>query len=157
MKKLSGLQMTSNDLIDLIANQENIKFATEAGARKHAILQKVAIDNDIEQGDSKIIAELREHPELLRFFSKNAKTEVPIAGYINGKFYSRRIDRLIINETEKHIELIDYKTDLEKNLRRADYKKQIAEYKELLRGIYPDYKITGYILWLHDFCLEKCD
>ena len=102
-----------------------------------------------------IITTIKNRPDLLLFFVKSAQTEVPIAGIVHGHFVSRRIDRLLINHNTKTIDFIDYKTDTDKNAFIEQYKYQLKEYTELLRSAYPNYKINGYILWLHDWTLDK--
>ena len=82
-------------------------------------------------------------------------TEVPVAGYINGRFVSRRIDRLVINDDKKEVSILDYKTDVDKSTFHDKYVAQIKEYVTLLYGIYPEYKIHAYLLWLNDFSLEE--
>ena len=98
---------------------------------------------------------VQKHPELVKFFGKNSETEIPVAGYINGRFVSRRIDRLVIDHENKLVYILDYKTDIDKSTYHEDYIQQINEYVELLRGIYPQYDIQAFILWLNDFSLEK--
>ena len=152
-RKLYGLQMTQN-LNNFLQGFEQKQFATKAGTVAHAKMQHIVIDaNSGDMGDKQIIDTIKTKPELIRFFSANAKTEVPIAGYVGGIFVSRRIDRLLINDDIKTIDFIDYKTDIDKTLFVDKYKKQLSEYAELLQSAYPDYKINGYILWLHDWDL----
>jgi hypothetical protein len=31
----------------------------------------------------------------------------------------------------------------------------MGEFAELLKGVYPDYSVRGFILWLQDFSFEK--
>ena len=121
----------------------------------HALLQHVIVDDTCTKGDKTITEIIMNRPDLWPFFGTNAKTEVPIAANINGKFTSRRIDRLLINNSTKSIDFIDYKTDTDKNTFLNKYKTQLKEYAELLQSAFPDYKITGYILWLQDWTLEK--
>lgn len=145
----------TDKLSDLIKSQKRQKFATDAGDLMHKKLQFVVIDGDFKSGDAELIKFIKSNQELPAFFSMNAKTEIPIAGKIGDKFISRRIDRMIINESEKIIQFIDYKTDLDNQILRDKYLKQLSEYKQLLIEIYPDYKIIGYILWTHDWKLEQ--
>lgn len=142
-------------LTDFLTGAKNKEFATSAGTKMHALLQHVVIDDGIESGDTDIIKTIKNRPDLLHFFVKNAQTEVPIAGNVRGHFVSRRIDRLLINHDTKIIDFIDYKTDVDKNAFIEEYKYQLKEYAELLHSAYPDYKINGYILWLHDWTLDK--
>lgn len=144
-----------NKLRDLIVEKENEKHAIEAGVLTHKKLQKIDIDTIKDLPESDLLTNIKNNLKIAYFFNKNSQTEVPIAGYINGSFVSRRIDRMLINHDSKTIDVLDYKTDTNKNDFYDNYKKQLAEYKTLLKDIYPDYKINTYILWLHDFRLEK--
>ena len=139
----------------ILANKNNTKHATDNGTKMHKMLQHIVIDNNTEIGDSNLISPIKKHPDLLRFFDKNAKTEVPIAGTINGRFVSRRIDRLCIDSVDKHIDIIDYKTDINHETFYTMYLSQVREYCALLKELYPGYHIDAYILWTHDFSLEK--
>lgn len=145
----------TDKLSEFMRAQKQQKFATDAGDLMHKKLQFIVIDDNFESGDTEILAKIKSKPELADFFVKSARTEVPIAGKIHDKFVSRRIDRMIIKDSEKTVQFIDYKTDLDTNLLRDKYIKQLSEYKQLLSEIYPNYKIIGYILWTHNWKLEK--
>ena len=142
-------------LHDFLTGAKNKEFATKNGIQMHADLQHVIVDNAGNFGDIELIKIIQNRLDLKPFFVKDAKTEVPIAGVVNGCFISRRIDRLLINETTKTIDFIDYKTDTDKTLFVEKYKKQLNEYHELLKSAYPNYEINGYILWTHDWVLEQ--
>ncbi len=146
--------MTQN-LTKFLKEAKNKEFATATGTQSHAILQRVIIDNNQESGDTDVIQTIKEHSDLLPFFTKAAQNEVPVAGKIHGRFVSRRIDKLLINKTTKTIDFVDYKTDTNKSVYIDKYKNQLQEYAELLCSAYPDYQINGYILWLHDWVLDK--
>ncbi len=146
--------MTQN-LAKFLKEAKNKEFATSTGTQTHAILQHIIVDLECESGDSDIIQIIKKRPDLQPFFTKNALNEVPIAGKIRERFISRRIDKLLINKTTKTIDFIDYKTDTDKSANFDKYKNQIQEYAELLCSAYPNYKINGYILWLHDWVLDK--
>ena len=143
---------TLNEILD---RQSREKYATDAGVLMHKKMQHVVIDNGIEQGDVALISKIKNNPEISRFFNRAAKTEVPLAGMISGKFVSRRIDRLCVDDERKHIDIVDYKTDVNHDAFYAMYVAQVREYVALLGMIYPEYKIDAYILWTHDFSLEK--
>ena len=143
-------------LQNFLIGAKNKEFATKKGTQMHAILQHVIIDDVVgNYGTPEIIKEILNRPDLKSFFVNDAKTEVPIAGFINGHFISRRIDRLIINQETKTIDFIEYKTDTDKTIFIDKYKHQLNEYRELLKSAYPDYKINGYILWLSDWSLNR--
>ena len=141
-------------LVNFLNGAKNKDFAIQQGTHVHELLRRVIIDNVVHVGDSDIIKNIEKHPELVPFFASNAQTEVPIAGVINGVFISRRIDRLLINHDTKTIDFIDYKTDINKTEFIEKYKHQLKEYAQLLHSAYPDYKVNGYILWLHDWELS---
>ena len=143
-------------LENFLIGAKNKDFATKTGTQIHAQLQRVIVDGvNGNSGAPELIENIVKHPDIKPFFASVAKTEVPIAGYINGRMVSRRIDRLLINHDLKNIDFIDYKTDADKTAFVKQYEHQLKEYKELLKSAYPGYKINGYILWLKDWNLDK--
>ena len=135
---------------------KNKEFAIHTGTEIHAALQQIVIDEPNKNIKAQEFVDIiLKRPDLKPFFSKKAKTDVPIAGIVNGIFVSRRIDRLLINHDTKTIDFIDYKTDTDKTAFITQYKHQLQEYNELLGSAYPNYKINAYILWLHDWSLER--
>ena len=155
MKIQSGLQMAQN-LNDFLQATMSKQYATESGTKMHLLLQGIVIDTiNGNRGDDELVSVISNKPELKQFFVLDAKTEVPIAGIIHGVFVSRRIDRLLINDKDKTVVFMDYKTDLNKTEFYDKYKKQLLEYAELLHSAYPKYKTNGFILWTHDWQLEQ--
>lgn len=149
-KQLSGFQML-NKLHDFLNDIEQQEKATMYGTAFHNRLQNLSLDNV----DDELVQHILANPKLAKLFDDKSKSEVPIAGYINGQFVSRRIDRLRIDTTTKTIDILDYKTDKNHNEHRAHYITQLGEYKKLISEIYPDFKITCFILWIHDWTLEQ--
>ncbi len=145
----------TDSLKDFLSSKKKQKFATDAGNDKHAKMQRIIIDTDIEKGDKELITKLKSCPNLLPYFTRKSRVEVPIAGKIDNKVVSRRIDRMLVDHENKTVVFIDYKTDVNKNTFRDRYSKQMNEYSKLLKNIYPDYSINGFILWLHDFTTEQ--
>lgn len=132
------------------------QIATSKGTNTHLKMEHIVIDNVAgEHGDKEIIEKIKSKPELLPYFVAAAQREVPIAGFIDGEFVSKRIDRLLLNHETKTIVFIDYKTDTNKDQFIDEYKKQLKGYEILLRSAYPEYAISGYILWLHDWTLTQ--
>lgn len=146
--------MTQN-LNDFLRLMHDKKYAVTNGTAVHAMLQHVVLGDNEDCGDKQLIAEIKKHNELKCFFRPDAKTEVPIAGLINSVFVSRRIDRLVVDESTKTIQFIDYKTDANKTDFVDKYVRQIKEYATLLCSAYPNYKVNGFILWVHDWQLEQ--
>ena len=141
----------ADTLRELLNEYETKKHATKNGAEMHKKMR--AVNMLTGSGDLENI--IKPHEELTPFFAPNAQTEVPIAAIINGKFVSRRIDRMVIDDKNKIIHILDYKTDVDKTKYRSSYIAQVREYVSIIRKIYPKYKVNGYILWLHDWTLEK--
>ena len=134
--------------------REASRHATGTGTETHRRLQYIVIDGDATKGDAELVEKIAANPEIAAFFGKNARAEVPIAGTVNKKFVSRRIDRLAVDGS-KTVRFLDYKTDIDKAARRDKYAAQMAEYAQLLRAAYPGRTVSGHILWLHDWKLEK--
>jgi ATP-dependent exoDNAse (exonuclease V) beta subunit len=145
----------ANSLDELLKENESKKHATNTGNLLHKKLRLIRVLSDCVKVDSELKNHLESCDGLPVFFTENAQTEVPVAGIINGHFISRRIDRLLVDDNNKIVRIMDYKTDVDKELRRDKYVAQLGEYAKLLKQIYPKYKIEKYNLWLHDWALEK--
>lgn len=145
----------TQSLKDFLTGANNKEFATKNGTKMHTALRCVVIDKSGNCGDDELVEIIAKRPDLMPFFKTNAKTEVPVAGIVKGRFISRRLDRMIINHDTKTVDFIDYKTDTDKTVFIEKYKKQLNEYRELLQSAYPKYKINGYILWTCDWGLEN--
>ncbi|MCR4917574.1 MAG: hypothetical protein K5912_01360 [Alphaproteobacteria bacterium] len=145
----------TNKLQSALDNFNRQKYATDSGTLMHTKLQSVFFLPTGATGDQDIIKSLSKIPELCEYMGDKSKTEVPIAGIINGLFISRRIDRLYVNRNTKTVVVIDYKTDTNHTMFFKKYTEQLTEYKALLKQIYPDFLIQCKILWTSDFTLEN--
>ena len=141
----------ADTLREMLTEYDNKKYATDTGSAMH---QKMRFVNRLDDADD-IIKQIKSRPELAIFFTENAQTEVPVAAIINGKFVSRRIDRMIVDDENKIVHILDYKTDTDKDTFHDKYVAQVHEYMSIIGKIYPKYRVYGYILWLHDWTLEK--
>ncbi len=145
----------ANNLTELLDEYDAIKYATDSGNEMHKKLAFVRTLSDCGKVDCELENHVKSCDGLSVFFVENARTEVPVAGIINGEFVSRRIDRLVIDDLNKIVRILDYKTDIDKRARRDKYVAQLTEYEKLMHQIYPEYQIETCILWLHDWVLEK--
>lgn len=145
----------SNDIAKILTTHDNTVHATTSGTKMHAALAKIKISDNHTIGDNALIEKIKQNPELAQMFCFDSAPEVPIAGNINGRFVSRRIDRLYINHDTKTVYILDYKTDTTKDTFYEQYKIQLNEYANLIRQIHPTYTVKLYILWTHDWTLEK--
>lgn len=142
-------------LCEFVKNKHHTTRATQTGTNIHERLRKVTIDDNTTCGDPELVRHISANPSISEYFVPNAKTEIPIAGTINGKFISRRIDRMIIDRTTKHIRIMDYKTDTNPDIYRTLYKHKLKEYCDLIRKTHPDFTVTAVILWTHNWTLEN--
>ena len=94
-----------------------------------------------------------EHPDFAPLFGPGSRAEVPIVGTIEGRrgteVVSGQVDRLVV--TDRAVLVIDYKTNRpapESAERVAPlYLRQMAVYRAVLRGIYPDRPVGCLLLW----------
>ncbi len=146
----------TNKIADLINDKMRQDYATSSGVAIHARMQHIFFDDKgVPLSDDDIVAYISKNPELVEYMGPLSRTEVPIAGYVNGRFISRRIDRLYVNHNTKAVVVIDYKTDVDKERFYNKYIEQLTEYHRLLSDVYPDYTIACKILWINDFILEN--
>ena len=146
----------TNKLMKLMDDMAHQDFAMKSGTDMHAKLKKIFFDvNGGVSGDADIAAKLAHNKELIEYMGPLSRTEVPIAGYLDARFKSLRIDRLYLNDQTKQIVIIDYKTDLDKEKFHREYIAQLKGYQRLLTDAYPGFSVAAKILWLNDFTLEN--
>lgn len=142
-------------LSKILDDTDKVKRATDAGKNMHHRLQGVRIAKEAISGDDVLVQKIVRSPDLCRMFDGLSRVEVPIAGTVYGRFVSRRIDRLRIDNATKTVDVLDYKTDTDKTIFYDKYLAQVREYMALVSKLYPGHRINGYILWTHDFELEQ--
>ncbi|MDX1738604.1 MAG: PD-(D/E)XK nuclease family protein, partial [Alphaproteobacteria bacterium] len=98
------------------------------------------------------VLNILENPSFHALFGLGSRAEVPIVGLVKGdkpQLVSGQIDRLVVTGTEVFI--VDYKTLRPSPMDPADvpetYLKQMASYKYVLSGIYPNHRIRCALLW----------
>lgn len=104
-----------------------------------------------------------DNPQFTFLFSKDALTEVPIAGCVtmNGATVAvaGQIDRLCIGDNS--VWIVDYKSNRIRPKNLSDipvaYTKQMALYHRLLQQIYPDKIIRCALLWTVDASITPLD
>ena len=145
----------SNNIKEIIAARDAVGFATAAGTDMHNRLGRIMIGDEVECGDVDLIAKIKANPQLAKMFCPKSMTEVPVAGIVSNRFISRRIDRLYIDDETKTVYILDYKTDVSRDLFHDKYVSQLREYSILLRQVYPKHTCKCFILWTHDWVLES--
>jgi len=119
---------------------------------KEAILKarfKYPFIDDLKEYE-KMVKKALKSPKLKSFFfvkDGDIYREKDIVGS-DGK--TRRIDRLIIKKDECVI--VDYKSSTGET---EKYRRQIDDYKTIVKGIYPKRKVKGYLLYLDELRLEE--
>jgi ATP-dependent helicase/nuclease subunit A len=94
-----------------------------------------------------------EHPDFAPLFGPGSRAEVPILGVVEGaagvEVVSGQVDRLLVGETA--VSVVDFKTNRPAPLRETEvplmYLRQMAAYRAVLKGIYPDKRIHSVLLW----------
>jgi ATP-dependent exoDNAse (exonuclease V) beta subunit len=147
--------MKQNRLNKIIHDLESKEFATHAGTDMHAQMAKIKFYDGDFIGPADIISKIKSNAELFEIMGSLSRAEVPLAGYVDGTFLSRRIDRLYVNKNTKTIIVLDYKTDIDRKQYYEKYRVQLTEYYKLLKEIFPMFNIKCKILWLNDFTLEN--
>lgn len=147
--------MQQTKLNKIMHDIESAEFATAAGTDMHAQMAKIRFQNGDFVGPADIVSKIKTHTELSEIMGPLSRSEVPLAGYVDGVFLSRRVDRLYVNKDTKTVVVLDYKTDANKKKYYEKYRVQLMEYYKLLKEIFPDFNIKCKILWLNDFTLEN--
>ena len=133
----------ADTLRGILNDYDNARYATNVGTVAHRKLRGVHTEKGKLVGDAEFVKNVLAHPELAQFFNENARTEVPISAIINGKFVSRRIDRLVVDDANHIVHIIDYKTDVNRDAFHEKYVFQLQEYISIINKIYPKYKVVA--------------
>ncbi len=96
------------------------------------------------------IRELLAKKELESIFFVSGSGVFCEKGVVNRFGDGKRIDRLIVRE--KEIWIVDYKSSQEAKL---DHQKQIREYVQIIKNIYPQHKLRGFLVYLDKMCKEE--
>jgi ATP-dependent helicase/nuclease subunit A len=144
---LNNTENSAEKDVDAFMAEYNKRFALSTGTDVHKKLQFLDLNSDDEMA-----VKIKNDSFLSEFWGTNAHSEFPIAGTIDGKFYSFRIDRILVKESD--VLFLDYKTDLNKD-RTPEYREKLGKYTQLLKQIFPNKNISAYILWLHNWEIER--
>jgi len=90
-----------------------------------------------------------DHPALAPLFGPGARAEQPLTGLVHGMVVSGVVDRMVVRADG--VWLVDFKThraappDVSQTPVR--YLRQLAAYRGVLRGIYPDRPVQCALVW----------
>ncbi|MCK4835473.1 MAG: UvrD-helicase domain-containing protein, partial [Candidatus Aminicenantes bacterium] len=107
---------------------------------------------DLGEDDFRRLSEYLAMDNVFCFFNGDmvVHNEKAIAGYIDNRIEYRRIDRLVIKN--EHVLVIDFKTGSQK----IDlHSQQIKDYIHILKPLFPEKTISGYLLYLDLGVVER--
>ncbi|MDR3424605.1 MAG: UvrD-helicase domain-containing protein [Alphaproteobacteria bacterium] len=97
------------------------------------------------------VSRLLNDEKFAALFAPDSLAEAPLTGRLDGTNVFRQVDRLCLCGDE--VWIVDYKTNRPPPDRVEDipaaYRQQLAEYRLLLRGIFPDKKVRCFLLWTY--------
>ncbi len=118
-------------------------------AQRHAAaLRYLGDEAQAEQLAQEVLGVL-DHPELGALFGPDSRAEVPLTGVVGDQVIGGLMDRIAI--LPDRILLADFKTNRDPPEQAADapvaYLRQMAAYRAVLRGVFPDRAITCALIW----------
>lgn len=138
------------------------KSQRRAKAEAYLASNAVALDEESRGEMLKEVFNVLEDPVFADIFAEDSIAEVPVVGEVvlandNRKVINGQIDRLCV--TPGQVLVIDYKTNRPPPADIADadisYIRQLAAYRQVLSGIYPDRQIRAGLLWTHNATLME--
>jgi ATP-dependent helicase/nuclease subunit A len=120
-------------------------------ARRHLARQR-DLDDDERTEIARHALRLLEDLRFDALFLPGSKAEISIVGRVGGQNVSGQVDRLVV--TKDAVLIADYKSNRpapktldEARTRHADYIRQLALYRAVLRQLYPDREVRAALLW----------
>ncbi|MFH0941162.1 MAG: UvrD-helicase domain-containing protein [Candidatus Omnitrophota bacterium] len=103
----------------------------------------------LQKDDEDVLRRFLEDERFRPFFFAGDKKIFQEQEIIDGRGNTRRVDRLIVGRQEAYV--IDYKTSKEKHEQDVE---QMQEYASLVRGIFPDKEVKGFLIYLDTLELQ---
>ncbi len=97
-----------------------------------------------------MVCDIIMHDGIRQFFFTQEECIYTECEIVDGRGNTKRIDRLIVSDDE--VKVIDYKSS------RVGYEEQceqVREYMRILREVYPDRKIMGYLIYFDEGSVEE--
>jgi len=123
--------------------EEALKYALDKARVGFAFI------DDLAEFES-IVRKLLDEKEAKRFFWVDDGQVYQEKEVVEASGFTKRIDRLILREKEAWV--IDYKSRGESVL---DFKEQLTAYLAIIRDLYPDKTVRGFIIFLEDIRIEE--
>ena len=120
-----------------------------AAARRLIAVRAPDLPDD-EAGElARSVVSLLTAPECAGVFHPDSLAEVPVSGVVDDRVVNGKIDRVAVSDGE--VRLFDYKSGsrVPETVDETPeaYVYQMAAYKALMRGIYPDKTVRCFLLW----------
>ena len=100
-------------------------------------------------------------PALARFFGPGTQAEVRITGQVDAKPAFGQIDRLHVDEAQRRVRILDYKTNRPPPAKAQDvsrvYLAQLRAYATLVASLYPGFTVETYLFWTHNTHLMQIE
>ena len=138
-------------ILEIFIGSDNCKTDIEKSIKEYLEKQQNHLEQKQKNEILRQVLTIINHNKFNFLFSKNAKSEVPIIGNINGKIVMGKIDRLIVEGDQ--VIIIDYKSDrlekseIDQGLKK--YQEQLKLYQKIMADIYPTYQIKCAIIWTY--------
>ena len=127
--------------------KQNIKDVTEEAIEKSKVLYPKTVNFSFIKEK---MALLVKQEDLKKFFYVPAGKIYREKEVVNSFGDLNRIDRLIVKEKEAWA--VDYKSSREN---QEEYERQVKEYMEIIKGIYPKLEVKGYIIYIDEMIGEE--
>ncbi len=97
------------------------------------------------------VLDILQDPQLAPLFGPHSRAEVPLTGVVGNRVVGGLVDRLAV--LPDRVLLADYKTNRSPPARAEDtpvlYLRQMAAYRAVLQGVFPEYRIDCALIWTH--------
>ena len=98
-----------------------------------------------------VLTDILRNPDFAPLFAAGSRAEVPLVGHIAGEEITGQVDRLCLRGNE--VWIVDYKTNRPPPENAAAipeaYRLQLANYRSVLKEIYPNKTIHCFLLWTY--------
>ena len=121
----------------------------QAAARRYLAMPAHGLDEAAQEEIRDAVSGILDSPEFAGLFGPRSRAEVALAGVVGDQVVSGQVDRLVVGPDE--ILVADYKTNRPAPTTPAAvpelYLRQMAAYRALLAGIYPDRPVRCLLVW----------
>ncbi len=121
----------------------------QAAAERYLNAAAPDLDGDARRGLIAEVVAVLSDPDFARLFGPASRAEVAVTGRIGERVVAGQIDRLVADDHE--VLIVDYKTHRDPPAGAgqipAAYLDQLAAYREIVAGVFPDRPVRCALLW----------